>query len=367
MGDNTERLAWAEEQLAAVKAVATAEVVATLKAGMPEESMSRIQDIVEREILPKTLAFCPALTVNERLQDVSRLGAVTAAVSYMYWGDQTMDRGDAAMFSAIQLLNGVSIPAEQDTSLVRARYKALMAIEVKINQLAKPEDAPFVLACFNDQVLGNEAAMHDLSQQYLDSKRAPTFLAKHARQLADLMTVSAGFPSISSSLYAIYRQHDASLPALPAIYANEHMVNLLQVCNVVVRLWDELGDWEMDSGKYPESGKFVVNPFNQYDPAIIDHFNDLAAIKDQEQRKSMHQAFQNFHNSTKERRSASTYILDTLSRHIRHYIATLPAVTRQEFSQYIELCKRVLEIGYVNHIGDMELANPEVRVGRHGY
>jgi hypothetical protein len=359
-GHTPQRLAWAEQQLGAIAQTITQPLVTRLLSGIPEVGDKAMQHIVVSEILPKTLAFCPALTVGD-LEDVPRLSAVTMAVALMYWGDQTMDRGDEATAEAIMLLgNDSPVALKKASAAAQARFSALSHIQEEIDQLARPEDAPFVVDCFYEQVLHNEVRMHELSLEYLASGKSSAFLAEYALELAEISTISAGFPSISSALYAIYRQHDPSLVLLAKIYGDPAMTNLLQVCNVVVRLWDELGDWEMDSGYDPSKGEFVINPFNQYDPAFVGRFCELAFITDTTQVASLQKAFAGFHDSKISRQEHGAYVLATLRDHIRHYMAAtvtdLPADARKDYAQYLTLCKRVMEIGWVNQIGDINLS-----------
>lgn len=319
---------------------------------MPELDQQTIQKIASQEIIPKTIAFCPALTVGE-IDDIPRLSAIATAVALMYWGDQTMDRGDEAVAQAIELL---ATPQPPTDPVVRARRGALTHIKALIDQLALPDDAPYVLACFYDQVLKHEVTLHRLSQEYLAAPDRQRFLADHASLIAETTTISAGFPSIASSLYAIYRQHDTALPPLAHIYSSTAMTNLLQVCNVVVRLWDELGDWQMDSGHDPRKGLFVINPLNEYHPAIVRRFCELAFIDDARQIRTLQEACANFHT---DHQKYTPVILATLREHIRQYLLALDSRLSAPFGQYVTLCKRVMEIGYVNRIGDIALTSPD--------
>lgn len=351
--DTPHLLAWAEQQLSIIATAVASELTTIIAAGMPDLEVGKVKKIVRHEILPKTLAFCPALTIGE-VDDIPRLSDIAIAVGLMYWGDQTTDRGDTAMPQAIELLSeGVS---HNPDPIVAARLKSLKYIKEKITHLALPEDVPYVLACFYDQVLLSEVVMHRLSQEYLAAMDQSAFLSANAEQLARITTMSAGFPSISSSLYAIYRQHNPTLPPLSEVYQNHLLTDLLQVSNVVVRLWDELGDWRMDAGQDPSKGLFVINPFNQYDPVLVRQFCELAFITNDID--AIQRAFQHFHDSAEARQKHGDFILNILRSHIRHYLSRLsarsPGVSKQ-FEQYIILCKRVAEIGYVNRVGDIAL------------
>jgi len=324
--------------------------------GMPEMSQQNIEEIVNQSA-PKTVSFCPALTGGE-VDDIPRLTAVAVAVGLMYWGDQTMDRGDTAMFIAIRVLGDptVSIPKSL-RSKVLARLQALHRIEDKINSFARGEDVSLVLACFYKQVLVNEARLHQYSLNYLKAHDPHVFLAKHAVEIASLMTIDAGFPSVSSSLYTIYRQQQPTLPSLQDVYSEPAMVETLQICNAVVRIADELGDWDTDSGHDPAWGVFCINLFNQPHHALLHAFYDVAGIHSLPLRSSLSRAFNRFHGDPSHRKECGEYILNVFLDHIRRHITQLPPNILDTYKLYITLCKRVLEIGYINKVGDVALAD----------
>ncbi len=335
-------------QMQAIGSIVIPKLGGYVSQGMSDVPPEVVQRIVAAEILPKTLAFCPALTIGE-VDDIERLAAVSTAVGLMYWGDQTTDRGDMAMAEAITLLKK---PAAQPTSsTVKARLHALRHIEEQVRQFAQPEDVPYALACFYDQVLLNEVHTVHLSHDYLASGKDPAFIAQHARELAETSTISAGFPSIASSLHAIYKQHNASLPSLAEIYATPTLTNLLQVCNVVVRLWDDMGDWQMDRGDNLAVGDFVINPFNEYDPAFVGRFCELGFVSEA-RTVGLQQHMQAFHDNEAGRKEHLSYVLTTLSDHLREYVSTAASTLSPKFDTYIKLCERVATIGFVNHIGD---------------
>lgn len=340
------------QQMTDIAAGFSKEFAAYLTTGMPDRSPAEVQKIVD-QIMPKTVTFCPALTAGE-LDDTPRLTAVALAIGLMYWGDQTMDRGSDTMPLAIQKFGNIptEVPADKQ-ALVEAQAKTLHGITHKVNQFALPDDAPYALDCFREQVLVREVIIHNLSKAYQQAANKTDFINDHAIELALNMTITAGLPSVSSSLYAIYRQHNDSLPSLSDVYTDETMLNLLQMSNAVVRLADELGDWEMDAGTNPAWGVFTINLFNQTTPALVDEFCTLALITDAAQRKDIHNAFANF---TQDRKQHGEFLIDLFFSHARTYIENLPPESVQRFEQYILLCKRVLEIGYVNKVGDITLA-----------
>ncbi|MDZ7744450.1 MAG: hypothetical protein U5K77_01680 [Candidatus Saccharibacteria bacterium] len=344
-----------KHQIATISSGFSNELQQFIAQGVPEFSAKEVADLVG-QIAPKTVGFCPALVAGE-LDDTTRLQAISVAIGLMYWGDQTMDRGDDIMSYAVQLLAGQDIPVPKDIAdKVQARLASLKNIETKIDELALPEDYPFVLACFSEQVLLNEVYVRNLSEDYQGAVDKQAFMDEHGKRLAQLITVDAGFPSVSSSLYAIYRQHDSSLPSLQEVYDDPIMVELIQICNVVVRIADELGDWDTDAGHNPEYGVFTLNPFNQPNEAFLRTLFELAGIQDKNTLDKLHEAFMHFHDGNEIRKQYGDFISDTFFSHVRSHIHNLPPETTETFYQYIVLCKRVLEIGYVNQLGDVALA-----------
>jgi len=374
-----QRHLWAERHIGAIATPVTSELSAALLDAMPEWDSATVARIVQGEVRDKTISFGAALTGGE-IGDLQPLIDLSVAVGLMYAADQTIDRGDRLMVEAVESFGAPPVSSDQSTSLdqwdaatgerIHARSTMLHRISEKTESLALPEDAPFVKACFIDQVLKNEAVMYRWSRAYEsgNATEQQIFLTEHARALANTTTINAGFPSISSSLYAIYRRYNPSLSPLSEVYKSKDMTDLLQVCNVIVRIWDELGDWEMDSGSTPHKGIFVLNPLNQYHNSTVERYCELANITDAGHINALHKAFAGFHHSEAERGEHTTLILEMLRSHIRNYMTKFKTEKRQvwnKFEQYIVLCKRVMEIGYVNRIGDIALANTEMESDSH--
>jgi len=325
-----------------------------IREALPDLTATEVRAIIA-QIMPKTISFCPALTAGE-LNDQPRLLEVSLAIGLMYWADQTMDRGDMAMAYAVQQLGGEQpvIPRNLIDS-VKLKRQALDSIAQHVRQFALPEDQALVLDCFDQQVLVNEARLDDLSRRFarLSSQDQDALLDDQAAIIANYMIVDAGFPSVSSSLYAIYRQHDTALPQLGDVYVTPELVRLLRICNAVVRVADELGDWQMDSGIHPEWGTFCINLFNQARPALLAAFFESASVPARDH-AHLQQLFVDFQIEAKRARS-SEQIMQYFFDHAKRAIQQLPAEIQRRYICYITLCKRVLEIGYVNQVGDMAL------------
>lgn len=353
--------------LGATAKIAQPRLTSIVQEGMPEWEPEQVSHVVDDEIMNKLQAFYPFLSYGELGDYIDLLAAGTVSVGVMYWGDQTNDRGDLHTTRALEVL-GLR-PQPKLRGMARHRLAALNHIEKNIRAggdgrgIAPLEDIPYILSCFTDQVLRNEARMQRLSRRFLRTPNQEKFMERNGAHIANVTTVSAGFPSVSSSLYGMYRHgKPKELPPLSEIYSNIPMQQLIQACNVVVRIWDELGDWLMDTGVRPDKGVMVINPLNEYDPSTVERYCELAFIKDPGQVALLKHAFKNFHNSSGERELHSAYILETLRVHIRDYVNTLdqrlPPDLVKRYKPYVTLCKRVLEIGYVNRKGDIDLAAP---------
>lgn len=357
------RMPIVKQQIEVISQLFNQELYKTIKMSMPELDDSAIHQVM-REIGPKAVCFCPALTIGELTgkENTEWLADAAIAIGVMYFADQTMDRGDELTVSAIALLcDEKPTVSTKDVSAVQRRLRAFHHIQTHIERLALPEDAPIVLDCFNSQVLHNEVRLHRLSVKYasLSLKEQTDFLSTYASHISELMVIDAGFPSVTSSLYAIYRRNDPTLPTLSDVHNNATISTLLEICNTVVRIADEVGDWESDAGHHPEWGIFSINPFNQYHPEIVSRLCSLAAIQDDETIARIQQAFRGFHTNDQTRQEYGTYIVDTFFEHVRIYVTSLPKEIHDTYSQYITLCKRVLEIGSVNTIGDIALTDVE--------
>ncbi|HSW98876.1 MAG TPA: hypothetical protein VLF71_03490 [Candidatus Saccharimonadales bacterium] len=353
------------QQLDAVAAIAMPQLVEIVAEGMAEWPEGAASHVVHKQVEDKLLIMYVAPT-NAELP-TRLLAAGTTAVGGMYFGDQTGDRGDWPMTRANATV-GLVTPDQVHRGRYRDRLSALGRIEGHIKELARPEDVPYVLSCFYDQVLRNEAYMQLLSRQYLRAQDRPAFLAAHAAHLADVTTVSAGFPSVASSWYAIQRQEDPSLAPLSEIYSSTPLKEMLQACNATVRIWDELGDWRMDTGADPSKGVFVINPLNEYHPAFVGRYCKLAFLQNPKKVAALQYAFANFHGRPNspdiaaERQTHTAFILETFRTHIRDYMAAveanLPPMLHDRYRPFLTHCRRVLKIGYINSVGDIAMMRP---------
>jgi hypothetical protein len=327
-------------------------------AAAPDKTDEQVEEELA-EILPKTVAFVPALTAGEldTRRGMADISLAAQAVAAMYWTDQMMDRGDEAMLLAVEDSDGQrpSIPRSL-SSLVESRKTMLGFMHQSIEKLSGP-DAPDVSVCFSDLVLGNEAKSFRLSQGYfsLGEQGRQAFLDKRARLIAELMVKDAGFQSVSSSLHTAYRKTDPSLPSIAEIHGDQQMQRNIQTWNAVARVADECGDWWMDMGNSPEFGVPSINPFNQYHPELVRTLCRLAGIAHPAVIHEIDRQFQHFHDSDEDRETAGAFVTGMFFNQMRNSITGMSQDFRKKYDKYIELSMRVGEISFVNMLGDIAL------------
>lgn len=323
-----------------------------LEQALPHAPETEIDELI-RQVAPKTTAFCAAIPAGE-LDDLPRLSAAAVAIATSYWADQSMDRGDEAMLTAVRMLNN---PAAEPaitrslTHVIRNRLTALRQIELNARRLARPEDVPTVVRCIGHDVLLNQAFMRDLSRRYMMEGGGMAFWQAQAETIAELTVADAGLPSALTPIYAIYRHYRPELPSLAEIYAQPELVTALRVCNATVRIFDDFGDRQIDEGRFAEWGSFNLNLFNQSNPQWLRAFMRQALLTDPEQQEALVAAFQ------RKDRVSDTYITQRFVRHLREHLAGVVAgPLGVRYGAFLTLAKRVMEAGYVNSIGDIALA-----------
>src|SRR5512138_89403 len=322
-----------------------------LRQGLPYEDSSSLTSIIE-QIAPKSIAFCAAISAGE-IQNMEHLSNAAAAISISYWADQSMDRGDTLMLAAVQYLNHKSIGGDISTSQeFRRRLESMRHIKRLASQITHfPDDLPYVLQAIEHDVLGNQAEMRLLSRKFLESG-AEHFWDAHAKDVAQTMIDCSGLMSAVSIIYAIYRRRQPDLPSLDEIYSHPELMRLVRgTFNSAVRVFDDAGDWETDTGKHAEWGQFNLNIFNQPHPKLLRAFLDYSGILESHPLNDA--ALASFALPPAESRAAVSQLFLNVTR---QQVAALPASLWERYTLFLTLCKRTLEAGFVNALGDMFLS-----------
>ena len=332
---------------------------AVLQEGLPYAQPDEIDRLI-CEIAPKSVAFCSAIAAGE-VSDPDRLSSAALCISLVYWADQSMDRGDTAMLAAVRWLNhdyqGIepTIPFEDLHHLVQSRVKALQWMERSILHLSRPEDAPFIIQWAIKEGVANEARVFELSREYL-LRGKTAFWREFSDDAAKATIEDVGIILVSCIIYAVYRQHKPELPSLPEIFQNPEVIESLRgPSNAALRVFDDFGDIPIDDGQHPTWGDFCLNFFNQTDPIWIETFLKRAWIYDPETIQTVLRAVQ---SGT---RDDQVYVVSVFVEWVQSVLAAIPTPMQQRYGVFITLAKRVVEAGYVNVIGDIELADGQAQ------
>lgn len=238
-------------------------------------------------------------------------------------------------------------PSEQ----VGARLAALRHIE----RLARktndhPDDLPYVVRAICRDVLANQAHVRDLSRQYLTSGGNPAFWDEYAEEAAQIMTSNSGLMSAVTVVYAVYRHYQPDIPSLAEIYQQPELAVLIGgPFNGAVRIFDDLGDRQIDTGQDPQWGIFNLNLFNQSNAKLLERFLRHTGIEDDSLHETLMAAFMRADSASR------MYVAKAYIGLVRERFAGLSRSLLETYAIFLKLCKRTLEAGFVNSIGDILL------------
>ncbi|GAB4485330.1 MAG: hypothetical protein OHK0010_03960 [Anaerolineales bacterium] len=322
-----------------------------LRQALPGSAPAESTAIVE-QIAPKSIAFCAAISAGE-IRDTQRLLNAAAAISISYWADQSMDRGDEWMLAAVQFLNHKSLADELSNAQdFRARLEGLRHIQRFASQITRSaDDLPYALQAIERDVLGNQAQMRTLSLQFLQSQ-ADDFWNVYAQDVAQTMIDCSGLMSAVAIIYAIYRLQQPDLPSLNEIYSHPALMRLVRATfNVAVRVFDDAGDCYIDTGRDAAWGSFNLNIFNQSHPKLLRAFLEYAEISENHALRA--EILTSFALPLSESRAA---LANLFMRLTRQRMAALPEPLWRRYQVFLTLCKRTLEAGFINVLGDAFLS-----------
>lgn len=316
-------------------------------------STSHVNEII-RQIAPKSVAFCSAIAAGE-LHDTERLVQAGLGIALAYWVDHAIDRGDLAMEEAVRWFarQQLAHPATLDppsSAVVRTRLRGLVALDQSIKAFAKPEDAAILSSNMFQVVLCGEVRAREISREFglLDQE---TFWQAHADELAEHALASVALVYVTAAMYAIHRCYTPDLPSLASLWKQASVMDLLSgPCSAMIRVLDDLGDRAIDSGTDLEWGHFTLNMFNQAHPIWIEAVARRAGLLDRPALDTLTDAF-----SSADRDSCD-YIANVFVDRVRDEFAALPTPVYAAHRLFLDLGKRVIEAGYVNVLGDIDLA-----------
>jgi hypothetical protein len=326
------------------------QVMATLEPiftnALPELSSDEVLALVG-QIAPKSTAFCAASAIDGCV-DWEHVRGVVIVMAMIYWADQSMDRGDMTMVQAIHVLTGHA-PIEQANAVIARRVAALQTIHHEIARLGREEDRRFLVHFALQDTLHREARMCELNHHYAHQAET-AFWHDHLQAVVEHSSRNLGLICATALLYASYRQQTPSLPPLAEIVAEPVVMEVLeQIGNAAIRIFDDIGDRHIDAGKHPQWGCFALNILNQAHPALTDAFLRYASVDDPHTIALLQVAF------TEQQYSAIAHYFVKL---VQERFAAIPQPLQERYAVFLMLAKRIMEAGYVNVCGDIELAEP---------
>ena len=324
-----------------------------LAVGMPHSSAKELNEVLD-QVAPKSIAFCTAISAGE-IEDTQQLCAVAVAIAISYWADQGMDRGDEAMLAAVHHIGAEQRKNTRDTfpasGLVSASLAALRHIEHQVRQVNDhDEDLPYMLRAIYLDVLANQARMRELSRRYLTEGESNAFWDKYAEEAAQKLIADSGLMSAVTVIYAIFRRQQPEIPSLAEIYHHPELMKLVQgPFNSAIRVFDDLGDRHIDAGQHSQWGVFNINIFNQPNPKFLDTFIKHSGFEDDILHENLMTAF------TDPNPANRMYVMQVYLDLLRKQVSGLPRPLWEKYGIFLSLCKRTLEAGLVNSIGDIIL------------
>jgi hypothetical protein len=327
-----------------------------------------------REATLRVTGLCSVIAME--IHDIERLTAASICYGLMSLGDSFLDRGDTAMEVAIHLLleehaipppqldssigqmigsgryrarevAGASLPAV-GSAPVQARLNALRQFDTQIAYLSRPEDAPVLVLTPCLSFFKHSLALRQVSRrlryagQGFWEQCADSYVEHSIRNIQIFGEVGL--------IYALYRQAHPDLPSLVAIQRDAELMRVMDhTANAALRIFDDVGDQEVDAGATPWSQP-TFNLFHHPAPALIRAFLRFADIADDQRIEVGIAAIQ---SGTREGDAAIVRLFVEL---IRQRLEQLPESIRRRHGTFLMLLKRIIESGYVNAMGDQALA-----------
>jgi hypothetical protein len=362
--------------------------------GMPELSTELCVSYI-RTVAPQIIGLYSTLGVE--LRDIDRLTSAHVYYGLLYWCNNFLDRGDLTMEAALRLLLAeqgafpamdsstrrkeirpdpfnASMFAVTNPSVVQARLGALREIAPQIRYICRPEDAAVLLHDRGFAFPKHSLGILRFSRFYLQ-EGGDEFWKEHAYQYVKHLILSISLFGLIGLIYAMYRRERPLLPCLADIMEELPLMRYVEgLCNAAARIFDDVGDQEIDAGIKPPRFRFDGDPeraqarviddpvdqeidagtrrlkqvslFNTPEPRLIQAYFQFIGISEEE---LIEQAIKAFQMGTYEGDSA---ILRLFVNLLRDQLGALPQEILQKYSVYIGIVKRCMDAAYVNVIGD---------------
>jgi hypothetical protein len=342
--------AW--QQMEMVGGLYETNLATIISKGFPEMAATEVRSAVGR-LATTCIGFAAGLSAGE-LENTERVADVAIVVGITGQENWSLDQlADPATPLAIDLWQGKAggLPSPKLAKAVGARLVGLRFINTLMEDIALPEDLPFAL-WESQNLVRYELLAHRLSAAYKSQAtedKGCAFLDAHAREAADILTVTAALPSAAVPLYAAYRHEYEDLPPLADLYGDPQLDELHRVLNGFTRKFDDIGDRAIDMEAYS------LNLYNQPNRAVLEAFLRNVGVDGSEVIKELTEAFITVGASDPESDSADPQAVRLIEEfflnHVRNYVEGLPRDFQRRYATYLRLVKRAIEAAYVNRAG----------------
>lgn len=338
-----------QQKMAAVYESFAARFGAALARGLPDVPEEERAQLV-RQIAAKCTALCSAVAVE--IDAVDDLVALTMACGIMYLADSRSDRGDEAMAEAI--LRAIQDHARQrvppaPSAQVAARVALLREMPQHISQFSRPEDAGFLTwyPCLN--FLYHGIRTRELSRLY-QQHTEDIFGALYGQEFAAHTIANIQSFGNVAMTYAIYRKAAPALPALAEVMGDVALMGFLDgPLNAAQRAFDDYGDRAIDLGGTAWND-FHINIFNQAHRQIVAPYVALSGVASDADASRLIAQLES--RRPEDAHQAVLFYVDL----VRRKLDAISPETRRRFATFITISKRFIESGYVNMLGDTNLA-----------
>ena len=217
----------------------------TIAPGMPEADDEVLDEIVVT-IAPRVVTFCAVMAVEE--PDLDRLCSIALGFALLYWADHLLDQDDEGMNRAIQAwIVGADTCLDINHPTTITRLTVLQTIDTILTQISLPDDSPWLREHSFKQFLYHSQALHDLCIIHAQTE-STIFWETYTDIFVRHTTRSIQLPGTIAMVYALYRRRNPSLPSLANLFADPHLMPILETLgNMVLRVFDDAGDQAKDA------------------------------------------------------------------------------------------------------------------------
>ncbi len=334
-----------------VKDFTLSEIVKVLKLSLPDKTPEEGNNFIE-QVLPKSIAFGSLLGIEQSKHPelLAKVGTLHALIQIV---DHLMDKKDQLMINAVKEYLDDN-PAK---NINNPRLHLLVAINDTLKSISTENDGSYEILyteVFNS-TFGGGMRISELSEHLflLEKEQLENYIDTKSIEIAGILVSNTAIIAATSIIYSVYKKICPELPSLKEVLSNKYILDFLYMVSVAGRIWDDLGDRDIDMGNDIEWNSEYINLFNINSYKII--WNMIFwALEGIDNEKEIHTMVHRIH-SNMDNEMELDKILMNLVNQFEPSVNHLP-----EFSTAIMLIKRITEMAYYNKMGDRKLQDIKV-------